>query len=87
MCHDPLSYVSGRAYTDSSWLVCQVGVEIKEEEKQTSGSPALLDFGAWNVRTVLNVGALKSLITQLLNCKFSRHTGDWIDRCRLNMGH
>jgi len=42
---------------------------------------------AWNVRTVLKVGALKSLITQLLNCKASSHTGEWIDRCTLNMGH
>ena len=44
-------------------------------------------IGAWNVRTVLKRGALKSLVTQLVNCKVSSHTGDWIDRCRLNMVH
>ena len=42
---------------------------------------------AWNVRTLLTVAALKSLITQLLNCKGSGYTGDWMDRWRLNMGH
>jgi hypothetical protein len=45
------------------------------------------NFGVSNVRTVLKFGALKSLITQLLNCKVSSHTGDWIDSCRFNMGH
>ena len=44
-------------------------------------------IGAWNVRTVLKRGALKSLVTQLVNCKVSSHTGDWIDRCRFNMGY
>jgi len=44
-------------------------------------------IGPWNVRTVLKDGALKSLITKLLNCTVCSHTGDWIDRCRLNMEH
>jgi len=44
-------------------------------------------IGAWNVRTLLKGVALKSLITQLSNCKVSTHTGDWIERWKLNMGH
>ena len=45
MCHDLPSLADGTAYTDSSWLFYQFGVEKIEEEIQPSGAPALLDIG------------------------------------------
>ena len=35
MCYDPPSSADGRAYTDSSWRECPVGVEKIEEEEAT----------------------------------------------------
>jgi len=44
-------------------------------------------FGTWNVRNLLPVAPEKSFITQLLYCRGSGQTGDWMDRWILNMGH
>jgi len=59
---------------------------LKYVSRGFNGKKMRYKFGAWNVRTVLKGGALRSLITQLLNCEVSSHTGYWIDRWRLNMG-
>ena len=45
-CHDPPSYADGRAYTDSSWRVCQVVVERIEEEEATFWSCSIAGYWA-----------------------------------------
>ena len=58
-----------------------------EREKRFNDKNKAYKIVAWIVRTLLKFQAIKSLTTQLLKCKVSSHTGDWMDRWRLNMGH